>query len=75
MGQKIRNRRNWSKNGKKYNSKRRKEYAQATESKRVSKEQRNKEIAELSKQGLSTREIAKQVGLNHSTVVRILKNV
>lgn len=75
VGQKIRNRRNWSKNGKKYNSKRRKEYAQATESKRVSKEQRNKEIAELSKQGLSTRAIAEQVGLNHSTVVRILKNV
>ena len=75
VGQKIRTRRNWSKNGKKYNSKRRKAYAQATESKRKSKEKRNKEILELSKQGLSTREIAKQVGLNQSTVVRILKSV
>lgn len=44
-------------------------------SKRKSKEKRNKEILELSKQGLSTRAIAEQVGLNHSTVVRILKNV
>lgn len=47
----------------------------ATKSKRASKEKRNKEIVKLSKQGLSTREIAKQVGLNQSTVVRILKNV
>ena len=75
VGQKIRTRRNWSKNGTKYNSKRRKEYAQATESKRKAKEKRNKKILDLSKQGLSTREIAKIVDLNFSTVSRILKNV
>ena len=75
IGKKVRNRRDWRKNGIKYKAKRRKKYAQATESKRKSKEKRNKEIVELSKQGLSTRAIAEQVGLNHSTVVRILKNV
>ena len=72
---KVRNRRDWRRNGTKYKAKRRKKYAQATESKRKSKEKRNKEIAELSKQGLSTREIAKRVGLNFSTVSRILKSV
>ena len=75
IGKKVRNRRDWNKNGTKYKAKRRKKYAQATESKRKDKDQRNKEIVELSKQGLSTREIAKIVGLNFSTVSRILKNV
>lgn len=74
VGQKIRNRRNWSKNGTKYNSKRRKEYAQFTESKRKAKEKRNKEILELSKQGLTQREIATKYGIAQATVFKILKN-
>lgn len=75
ISRRIRNKRDYQKNGTKYKAKRRKKYAQATESKRISKEERNKQIVELSKQGLSTRAIAEQVDLNHSTVVRILKNV
>lgn len=73
VGQKIRTRRNWSKNGKKYNSKRRKEYTQATESKRKSKEKRNKKVIELSKQGLTQREIALKMSIGLGTVNRILR--
>lgn len=51
-----------------------KEYAQATESKRVRKEQRNKEIVKLSKQGLTQREIATKYGIAQATVFKILKN-
>lgn len=70
---KEKNRRNWEKNGKKYNTKRRKEYEQATLLKRESKEKRNKEVVELSKQGLSTRNIALKMGIGQATVCRILK--
>lgn len=71
---KEKNRRNWEKNGKKYNTKRRKEYEQATLLKRESKEKRNKEILELSKQGLTQREIATKYGIAQATVFKILKN-
>lgn len=74
IGKKVRNRRDWNKNGTKYKAKRRKKYAQATESKRKSKEKRNKEIVELSKQGLTQREIATIYGIAQATVFKILKN-
>ena len=74
IGKKVRNRRDWSKNGTKYKAKRRNKYAQATESKRKDKEKRNKEILELSKQGLTQREIATKYGIAQATVFKILKN-
>ena len=74
VGQKIRNRRNWSKNGKKYNSKRRKEYAQATESKRVSKEKRNKEIKALKQQGYTNKQLMAMYGLSKRTIQYIVNN-
>lgn len=74
INRRIRNKRDYAKNGTKYKAKRRKKYAQATENKRTSKEQRNKEIVELSKQGLTQREIATKYGIAQATVFKILKN-
>lgn len=73
IGKKVRNRRDWSKNGTKYKAKRRKKYAQATESKRKNKEKRNKEILDLSKQGLTQREIALKINVSLGTVNKILR--
>lgn len=74
VGQKIRTRRNWIKNGKKYNSKRRKEYAQATESKRKSKEKRNKEIRALKQQGYTNKQLMEMYGLSKRTIQYIVNN-
>ena len=74
VGQKIRTRRNWSKNGKKYNSKRRKAYAQATESKRKSKEKRNKEIKALKQQGYTNKQLMEMYGLSKRTIQYIVNN-
>lgn len=73
INKRIRNKRDFAKNGDKYKAKRRKKYAQATESKRISKEQRNKEIVELSKQGLTQREIALKMNIGLGTVNRTLR--
>lgn len=73
INRRIRNKRDYAKNGTKYKAKRRKKYAQATENKRTSKEQRNKEIVELSKQGLTQREIALKMNIGLGTVNRTLR--
>lgn len=73
INRRIRNKRDYVKNGAKYKAKRRKKYAQATESERISKEERNKKIVELSKQGLTQREIALKMNIGLGTVNRILR--
>lgn len=55
------------------NANRREVYAQKTAEKRKTKEERNKRIHELSADGMSARQIAKQLGINASTVSRVLK--
>lgn len=55
------------------NANRREVYAQKTADKRKAKEERNKYIHELSADGMSARQIAKQLGVNASTVSRVLK--
>lgn len=54
------------------NANRREVYAKKTADKRKEKEERNKRIHELSADGLSARQIAKQLGVNASTVSRVL---
>ena len=54
------------------NANRREVYAQKTADKRREKEERNKCIHELSADGMSARQIAKQLGINASTVSRVL---
>lgn len=55
------------------NANRREVYAQKTADKRKAKEERNNRIHELSADGMSARQIAKQLGVNVSTVSRVLK--
>lgn len=54
------------------NANRREVYAQKTAEKRKAKEERNKRIQDLSADGMSVRQIAKQLGVNASTVSRVL---
>lgn len=54
------------------NANRREVYAQKTADKRKTKEERNNRIRKLSADGLSARQIAKQLGVNASTVSRVL---
>lgn len=54
------------------NANRREVYAQKTADKRKAKEARNNRIHELSADGMSARQIAKQLGVNASTVSRVL---
>lgn len=54
------------------NANRREVYAQKTAEKRKTKEERNNRIRKLSADGLSARQIAKQLGVNASTVSRVL---
>lgn len=74
IGKKIRNRRDWSKNGTKYKAKRRKKYAQATERKRKDKEQRNKEIKALNQQGYTNKQLMAMYGLSKRTIQYIVNN-
>ena len=55
------------------NANRREVYKEKTADKRKAKEERNKRIHELSADGMSARQIAKQLGVNVSTVSRVLK--
>ena len=55
------------------NANRREVYKEKTAEKRKAKEERNKRIHELSSDGMSVRQIAKQLGVNASTVSRVLK--
>lgn len=70
--EKLKKKRNREKNKDKQNANRREVYAQKTADKRKVKEERNKRIHELSADGLSARQIAKQLGVNASTVSRVL---
>lgn len=54
------------------NANRREVYKEKTAEKRKAKEERNKRIHELSADGMSARQIAKQLGVNVSTVSRVL---
>ena len=54
------------------NANRREVYKEKTADKRKAKEERNKRIHELSADGMSVRQIAKQLGVNASTVSRVL---
>ena len=54
------------------NANRREVYKEKTADKRKAKEERNKCIHELSADGMSVRQIAKQLGVNASTVTRVL---
>lgn len=54
------------------NANRREVYKEKTADKRKVKEERNKRIHELSADGMSVRQIAKQLGVNASTVSRVL---
>ena len=70
--EKLKRKRNREKNKDKQNANRREVYAQKTADKRKAKEERNKRIHELSADGMSARQIAKQLGVNVSTVSRVL---
>lgn len=70
--EKLKRKRNREKNKDKQNANRREVYAQKTADKRKAKEERNKRIHELSADGSSARQIAKQLGVNASTVSRVL---
>lgn len=54
------------------NANRREVYKEKTADKRKAKEERNNRIKELSADGMSVRQIAKQLGVNASTVSRVL---
>lgn len=54
------------------NANRREVYKEKTADKRKAKEERNSRIHELSADGMSVRQIAKQLGVNASTVSRVL---
>lgn len=56
------------------NANRREVYKEKTADKRKAKEERNKRIHELSADGMSVWQIAKQLGINASTVSRVLNN-
>lgn len=71
--EKLKKKRNREKNKDQQNANRREVYAQKTADKRKEKEKRNDRIKELSADGLSARQIAKQLGVNASTVSRVLK--
>lgn len=71
--EKLKRKRNREKNKDKQNANRREVYAEKTADKRKEKEKRNNRIKELSADGMSARQIAKQLGVNASTVSRVLK--
>lgn len=74
IGKKVRNRRDWKKNGEKYNAKRRKKYATATEQDKAQKNQRNKEILELKKQGYTNKQLMDKYGLSKRTIQYIVNS-
>lgn len=70
--EKLKKKRNREKNKDKQNANRREVYKEKTADKRKAKEERNNRIHELSADGMSVRQIAKQLGVNASTVSRVL---
>ena len=74
INRRIRNKRDYAKNGTKYKEKRRMKYAQATENKRISKEQRNKEIRALKQKGYTNKQLMEMYGLSKRTIQYIVNN-
>lgn len=72
--EKLKKKRNREKNKERQNANRREVYKEKTADKCKAKEERNKRIHELSADGMSARQIAKQLGVNVSTVSRVLNN-
>lgn len=70
--EKLKKKRNREKNKDKQNENRREVYKEKTADKRKAKEERNNRIRKLNADGLSVRQIAKQLGVNASTVSRVL---
>lgn len=70
--EKLKKKRSREKNKERQNANRREVYAKKTADKRKEKEERNNRIHELSADGMSVRQIAKQLGVNASTVSRVL---
>lgn len=68
----LKKKRNREKNKDRQNANRREAYKEKTADKRKAKEERNKRIHELSANGMSVRQIAKQLDVNASTVSRVL---
>lgn len=68
----LKKKRNREKNKDRQNANRREAYKEKTADKRKAKEERNNRIHELSANGMSVRQIAKQLDVNASTVSRVL---
>ena len=68
----LKKKRNREKNKDKQNANRREAYAKKTADKRKAKEERNNRIHELSGEGMSVRQIAKQLGVSVGTVSKVL---
>lgn len=72
--EKIKRKRNREKNKDKQNANRREVYKEKTADKRKAKEERNNCIHELSADGMSVRQIAKQLGVSVGTVSKVLNS-
>lgn len=72
--EKIKKKRNREKNKERQNANRREVYAKKTADKRKEKEERNNRIHELSADGMSVRQIAKQLGVSVGTVSKVLNS-
>ena len=70
----LKKKRNREKNKDKQNANRREAYAKKTADKRKAKEERNNRIHELSGEGMSVRQIAKQLGVSVGTVSKVLNS-
>lgn len=74
INRRIRNKRDYAKNGAKYKAQRRKKYAQKTEKQHMDKEKRNKEIKDLKRQGYTNKQLMEQYGLSKRTIQYIVNN-
>lgn len=72
--EKIKKKRNREKNKERQNANRREVYAKKTADKRKEKEERSNRIHELSADGMSVRQIAKQLGVSVGTVSKVLNS-
>lgn len=72
--EKLKKKRNREKNKERQNANRREVYAKKTADKRKEKEERNNRIHELSADGMSVRQIAKQLGVSVGTVSKVLNS-
>lgn len=72
--EKLKRKRNREKNKERQNANRREVYKEKTADKRKEKEDRNNRIKELSADGMSVRQIAKQLGVSVGTVSKVLNS-